>query len=218
MISLVVVGNPARAIVNADVTSPGAPIVGVAATPGSATSTAATIGTAAGVNNYPAAESPDKAIDNDTPTASKYLNFQKTNAGFITTLTTNGPQATLSGLRFTAGNDAPERDPATVVIEGTNAANPTVTLNSAWTQIYSGPSGLAVDPGRNLPGTTVTFPTSAAYSSFRVLVTGVRTDASANSFQFNEIELIGTTVPEPGSIALLSLGGLGLLTRRRRAV
>src|SRR5678816_2122627 len=39
-------------------------------------------GTAGGVNNWPAAESPDHAIDGF---GQKYLNFAKTNTGFIVT-------------------------------------------------------------------------------------------------------------------------------------
>jgi hypothetical protein len=39
--------------------------------------------------------------------------------------------------------------------------------------------------------------------------------ATANSMQIGEIELLA--VPEPGSLAVLGIGALGLLARRRRA-
>ena len=55
------------------------PLVGIAATPGSATSTLATVGTVANTNNYPSTETPVNSVDNST--ATKYLNFAKTNAG-----------------------------------------------------------------------------------------------------------------------------------------
>jgi len=209
--------SQAALILNGDVTAPTDPITGVAATPGSATSTAATVGTTAGANNFPAAEPPSAAINNVLTAADKYLNFQQSNAGFITTITSNGPQASLTGFRFFTGNDAPERDPATITIEGTNSPNATTTLNSTWTTIYSGVSGLATDPGRSMSGPLVTFIPSAAFSSFRVLVTAVRTPTSANSFQFGEVDLIGNSVvPEPASAGLLGLAGVGLLARRRR--
>jgi hypothetical protein len=125
------------------VTSPGNPIVGVAATVGGPTSTLATVGTVAGANNYPATENPPNAID--TVLTTKYLNFQKNNAGFIVTPSAS---SVLTSFRLATGNDAPDRDPLTLAIEGTNSANATTTLNSVWTLPYSGPSG----PVAALPG------------------------------------------------------------------
>jgi hypothetical protein len=195
-----------------DVTSPGDPIVGIAATPGSATSSLATAGGGSG-NAYPTAENPSNAIDNNQ--GDKYLNFQQSNAGFITTLLANG-SSLVTQFRFSTGNDAAERDPATITIEGTNDANPTTTLNSTWTPLYTGVSGLATDPGRNTFGSTVTFVNTQSFTSYRLLVTSVRTPSSANSFQFGEVELIGTPAPEPGSVGLIGLAVGGLIGRRRR--
>jgi hypothetical protein len=202
----------ARAVL-IDVTTPGDPIVGVAATAGSATSTAATAGGGSG-NAFPTAEGPTLAINNNQ--ADKYLNFQQSGAGFITTLLANG-SSLVTQFRFSTANDALERDPATITIEGTNNANPTTTLNSTWTSLYTGVSGLATDPGRNTFGSTVTFTNTQAFSSYRVLITAVRTPTSANSFQFGEVELIGTPVPEPATLALAAPLVAGMLLRRRRA-
>jgi hypothetical protein len=171
----------------ADITAPGDPVVGVAATPGGPVSLLAVPGMIGGFNNYPPLEPPPNATD-DLPT-DKYLNFQKTNAGII--VTPSGT-AVVGGLRFTTGNDFPERDPMNVLLEGSTDANATVSLNSTWVPIYSGISGLATDPGRNTPGALVSFPNSTAYASYRVLIWNVRdTPGIANSFQFAEIELLG---------------------------
>jgi len=136
------------------ITAPGNPIVGVAAVLGASTSTAATAGGGSG-NAFPTAEAPPNAIDNNQ--ADKYLNFQQSGAGFIVTPSV---ASIVSQFRFSTGNDAPERDPALITIEGTNSANATTTLNSTWSTIYNGVSGLAADPGRNTFGSLVFFSNS----------------------------------------------------------
>jgi len=171
----------------ADITAPGNPIVGVAATSGSSTSTLTTIGTAPGANNSPAQEQASNAIDDNTVT--KFLNFQETNCGFIVTPQPAGSLVT--GFQIRSANDAPERDPLTVTLEGTDDLNATTTLNSTWTQIYSGVSGLAVDPGRTSLGAQINFTNVNSFKSYRFLVASVRNGATANSTQLTELELIG---------------------------
>lgn len=195
--------------------SPGLPIVGVAATPGSATSAIATVGTAAGQNNYPAGEAPDLGIDNNT--ATKYLNFAEINTGFIVTATS---PSQLTSFQFTTANDAVARDPITVTIEGTTATDPTsAAADAAWTLIYNGASGLGTDPGRFTSGDIITVANDGVFNTYRLLVTEVRDEASANSMQFSEVQFYGTVVPEPGTLALLGVGGAGLAlwgVRRRK--
>src|SRR5204862_386886 len=65
-------------------------------------------------NNSPGSEAVANAIDN-VPTT-KYLNFDRLNTGFTVTPRVGG--TTLSGLSFVSANDAPERDPATYVLTG----------------------------------------------------------------------------------------------------
>jgi hypothetical protein len=198
-----------------DVTAPGNPIAGVAATVGSSTSTLATVGSMQGVNSYPASAPPPSAIDNLFGAAnggSKYQNFAETGAGFIVTPTA---MSVLTGVDFSTGNDAPERDPLTITIEGTNSPNAASTLNSSWTLIYNGVTGLAMDPGRNAFGSQVSFPNQQSFTSYRVLVQSVRNGAIANSFQFQEIQLLAA-VPEPSSLILCGLGACAAVGRRRR--
>jgi hypothetical protein len=62
--------------------------------------------------NSPANEEVDKAIDNNP--ATKYLNFDKLNAGF--TVTPSAGPSVVTGLRLTSANDAVERDPTSFVL------------------------------------------------------------------------------------------------------
>src|SRR4051812_41756348 len=66
---------------------------------------------------YPiSTESPDKAIDGDP--ATKYLNFGRMGGGFIVQ---PGSSSTVQSFKMFTGNDAPERDPTSYVLMGTNA-------------------------------------------------------------------------------------------------
>ncbi len=187
LMSAVLLATGSRALAT-NLLVPGQSIIGVAATPGSASSSIALEGTTPGANNYPAAEAPNFAIDGDTST--KYLNFAKINTGFIVTIP--GALTTVSGVQFKTANDAPDRDPITITIEGTSASSPaTAAANAAWTLLYSGPSGLAADPGRFGAGSEISFANVAGFNTYRVLVTAVRNSATANSMQFSEIQLLG---------------------------
>src|SRR6266581_5296017 len=79
-----------------DITQPGDPIVASSA-------------------NSPGSEGVANAID-DQPT--KYLNFDILNTGF--TVTPNVGDTIVNGLVLTSANDAPERDPASYDLSGSN--------------------------------------------------------------------------------------------------
>ncbi|MDP6207681.1 MAG: hypothetical protein QGG01_05205, partial [Roseibacillus sp.] len=65
-------------------------------------------------DNSPGGELAPNAIDNNDQT--KYLNFDKLDTGL--TITTGG--GVVTGLGLTSANDAPERDPASFVLSGSN--------------------------------------------------------------------------------------------------
>jgi hypothetical protein len=153
-----------------DVTQPGDPIV--------ATS-----------NNSPGSEGVANAIDN-APT--KYLNFDKVNTGF--TVTPSVGPTRVTGLTLTSANDAPDRDPATYLLEG--------SLDGVtFFEIASG----------DVPafGTTrflknyVFFPNDRAFKAYR-LIFPTTAGNSTCCMQVSEVELLGVVadlaqdVTQPG--------------------
>jgi hypothetical protein len=179
-------------------------------------------------------EQPENIIDNTT---NKYLNFLDLGSGVIinpltSRIGTGG--VVVTGLRLYTANDSPLRDPASYILEGSH------TPSGPFTLISQGP--LALPEGRNaIPGNqlatpptlptpinpatqfnqTIEFANTIPYISYRLTFPtlkgagpGIDPNA-ANSMQIAEIELLA--VPEPGSLAVLSIGALGLLARRRRA-
>jgi hypothetical protein len=149
----------------------------------------------------PAGEVVEHATDDLTD---KYLNFGLDGnevapfLGPVGLVVTPASGATLlTGLRIYTANDAPERDPADYVLEGSNNGG------ASFTTIASGPvylpsarnaGNLLIDP-LALANREVRFANSAAFTTYRLSFVNVRNNAQANAMQLGEVELLGTVVP-----------------------
>jgi hypothetical protein len=130
-------------------------------------------------SNHPAGEAAPKVIDGLSTT--KYLNFDKVNTGF--TVTPKAGASVISAMTITTANDAPERDPATWQILGSNNG-------TDFEAIASG--SLAANPTR-FNTTTLAFSNTKSYTSYKVVFpTIVNAPKAANSMQVAEIALLGT--------------------------
>jgi len=141
--------------------------------------------------DWPGAETPDLAIDDDTST--KYLHFkgETETTGFQVTPSTG---SIVTGLTLTTANDAAERDPIAFEISGSNES-----IDGPYELIASGE---VVDfaqadawPRFTMNATSISFDNDVAYAHYQVLFPAVRDAASANSMQIAEVELLG--VPDP---------------------
>ncbi|MBC7808616.1 MAG: discoidin domain-containing protein [Akkermansiaceae bacterium] len=159
--------------------------------------------------NFPGGENPANVIDNDFGT--KYLNFDET--GTFLTFTPLLTQTVVTELAITSANDAPERDPASFLLAGSNDGVNFTTISD----------GSFPDFTARFQEQVVTFSNDTAYQFYRLTIPTIRDAGAANSIQFAEVRLGGTsasvvTVPEPATASLLS-GGImivGAFVIRRR--
>ena len=179
-------------------------------------------GTAADTNNWPDAEAPEQAIDG---VGQKYLNFGKTNTGFVVTPSAGSSVAT--SITLWTANDSEPRDPSGYQVWGTNVAiagGGPFSLTD-FTAISTG--DITLPSSRNAGGDapllpenslTVGFANSEFYSSYLIVFPDVKDNPNANSMQIAEVQLGGTIIPEPSTVTLLLMGlaALGLLCRRSR--
>jgi hypothetical protein len=169
-----------------------------------------------GEGDIPEGEQPASAFDDDIDT--KYLNFQKYNTGVIVSPFQQFP---LTSVEFISANDAPERNPSSFSIYGSSVADSTDF--SAYTPILLN-HALAEFPGFGSSSGVISVSSSSAFASYLIVFPTIvdgydpDTESGANSMQIAEIRLQGdanSAVPEPSSLALIALGSVGVLTRRR---
>lgn len=140
--------------------------------------------------NSPGNEGSTLAIDGNT--ATKYLNFDKLNAGF--TVTPGLGESVVSGLRLTSANDAPDRDPTSFLLLGSNDG-------STFSEIARG--AIPNFTARFTP-VTVSFPNTRAYRHYRLLFPTVRNATAAVAMQISEVEFLGYVgAPPPDFTGLI---------------
>jgi glucose/arabinose dehydrogenase len=161
--------------------SPGNPIIGIDTDGGSSS---------------PDNETPQNAIDG---TLAKYLNFGEVNSGLIVTPASSA--SIVKRFQITTANDAEERDPTSWQLFGTNSAILSTNNSNGnaepWTLIASG--NVALPSARNTLGPMVEVSNNIPYASYRMLFTGVKDEAAANSMQIGEVQFFadsaGSFVP-----------------------
>ncbi len=177
-------------------------------------------GTTAGVNNWPAAEPPTDLINGFIGgPGEKYLNFAELNTGVI--FTPAAGSSWVNTMTLYVANDAPERDPTSFLLYGTNVpiSGPGPFPISDFTLIAG--DGLGLPATRDTVTDTTGFSETVfigspnAYTSYMLIFPTVNNSATANSMQISELQIDATLVPEPGTAALAALA-LGLAARRRR--
>jgi hypothetical protein len=141
--------------------------------------------------NSPGSEGAANAIDNQ-PT--KYLNFDAadgTDVGFV--VTPSAGVTLVTGLAMQSANDAPERDPRDVALDGSNAASPPAWDDpDAWERIVE---IIAPPFTERFQTQTFYFENTKPYRHYRWVVLEVQDVATANSMQIAEVELLGNVIP-----------------------
>ena len=142
--------------------------------------------------DWPGAETPDLATDDDTGT--KYLHFKGSDepTGFQVEVA-SGPSI-VTGLTFTTANDAIERDPISYELSGSNDS-----IDGPYTSIASGDIADFAQadawPRFTMNATAISFDNDVAYAYYQVMFPTVRDAAGANSMQIAEVELLGVPAP-----------------------
>src|SRR5439155_19485420 len=118
------------------------------------------------------------AIDN---TQTKYLNFDAANNALPTgfTVTPNAGSTIVNGLTLTSANDAPERDPASYVLSGSEDGTSFTTIASGSVPLFAS----------RFQKQTFIFENNIPYRVYKLIFpTVVNAPSTANSMQISEVE------------------------------
>ncbi len=148
--------------------------------------------TVVGVPNdgdWPDAETPDLAIDDDT--ATKFLHRQGGAMATGIQVTPAAGATVVTGLTFTTANDAPTRDPITFELSGSNAG-----IDGPYELIAAGDivdfAGATEWPRFTKNATVIAFDNDVAYAHYQIVFPTLRGEGEA-LMQIAEVELLGET-------------------------
>ena len=155
--------------------------------------------------NSPGSEGVANAIDG---TQAKYLNRDSANdakpSGFVVTPSVGVTWVT--GIAMESANDAPDRDPKAITLEGSNDATIADFSSGTWELIYSNtnvPAWTDVFPGGNnvdrYQWQTFTFSNFKAYKHYRWTVLNTQGTAGVPTtccMQIAEVQLLGSLLPK----------------------
>ena len=145
-------------------------------------------------NSSPGGEQPKDAIDGNPKT--KYLNFGGAGSGIIIHLP--GPPKILRGLGITSANDAPERDPTAVLIEG-----------SLDGKTYERITEQKLAPfGARFENQQFRFENLTAHRDFRITFTQL---AATNAMQVADVQLLAGDPPKEEVKSTLTAKPLAVL-------
>jgi hypothetical protein len=144
-------------------------------------------------DNSPGTEGVANAIDG---TQNKYLNFDTRTpnnppSGFAVTPSVGA--TLINGISIQSANDAPERDPKSIVLEGSNDVGPAAYSAGTWETIYVN-TNIPVFAGR-YAFQTFLFPNVKPYLSYRWTVMQVQTNNGC-CMQVAEVQFLGAGAPQ----------------------
>jgi hypothetical protein len=155
--------------------------------------------------DWPGAETPDLAIDDNTGT--KFLHFKGETQPSGIIVTPAMGYTVVTGLTLTTANDAVERDPVAYELYGSNLGT-----DGPWTLIAAGDVDDFARPiawprfTKNV--TPIGFANTASYANYKLMFPAVRTPTSANSMQIGEVELLGVAGTEPIILGVVRANGV----------
>jgi hypothetical protein len=170
-----------------------------------------------GGSSFPANEHAGLGIDQVHTT--KYLNFGEERSGLI--ITNSGGPVDVNFMKLRTANDAPDRDPTSYQLWGTNdpitsVQNSNSNGTEVWTLISEGP--LSPPTARFTDYPVVAVNSTANYTSYRLVFPTVRNATAANSMQIGDVQFatLASQIPEPATTALVALGLACVAAIRRR--
>ena len=139
-------------------------------------------------DDWPAAETPDLAFDDNT--ATKYLHFKGGSMATGLQVTPMVGATVVTGLTLTTANDGPARDPITFELSGSNTSidGPYILIAAGDVVDFSGETEW---PRFTQNETAIEFENAVAYTYYQIVFPTVR-GADEALMQVSEVELIGT--------------------------